>query len=113
MRIRRRVRDLFTFLCEKRCAASLQARPGGIRDSLRRGALLRRDRSNPRCWASETVVSLNLKIPLGALFGRFLPVLSAQKLLYRLLDPSYEREIHIARPPVGYSVTVFLELDCR
>ena len=70
-------------------------------------------RSNPRCWASETVVSLNLTIPLGALFGRFLPVLSVQKLLYRLLDPSYEREIHIARPPVGYSVTVFLELDCR
>ena len=30
--------DLFTFLCEKRCAASLQARPGGIRDSLRREA---------------------------------------------------------------------------
>ena len=81
--------------------------------SLDKVALLRRDRSNPRCWASETVVSLNLKIPLGALFGRFLPVLSAQKLLYRLLDPSYEREIHIARPPVGYSVTVFLELDCR
>ena len=27
-----------TFLCEKRCAASLQARSGGIRDSLRRGA---------------------------------------------------------------------------
>ena len=26
------------FLCEKRCAASLQARPGGIRDSLRREA---------------------------------------------------------------------------
>ena len=25
-------------LCEKLCAASLQARPGGIRDSLRRGA---------------------------------------------------------------------------
>ena len=51
--------------------------------------------------------------PLGALFGHFLPVFSAHKLLYRLLDPSYEREIHIARPPVGYSVTVFLELDCR
>ena len=30
--------DLFTFLCEKRCAASLQARPGGIRDSRSRGA---------------------------------------------------------------------------
>ena len=26
------------FLCEKRCAVSLQARPGGIRDSLRQGA---------------------------------------------------------------------------
>ena len=49
----------------------------------------------------ETVVSLNLTIPLGALFGRFLPVLSAQKLLYRLLDPSYEREIHIAPSTSG------------
>ena len=29
---------LYTFLCEKRRAASLQARPGGIRDSLRREA---------------------------------------------------------------------------
>ena len=38
---------------------------------------------------------------------------SAHKLLCRLLDPGYEREIHIARPPVGNSVTVFLELYCR
>ena len=97
-------------LCERLRALAARHPRYGYR---RLGALLRRDRSNPRCWASETVVSLNLKIPLGALFGRFLPVLFAQKLLYRLLDPSYEREIHIARPPVGYSVTVFLELDCR
>ena len=36
--------------------------------------------------SSRTVVNLNLTIPLGALFGHFLPVLSAHKLLYRLLD---------------------------
>ena len=35
---REREGALFTFLFEKRCATSLQSRPGGIRDSLRQGA---------------------------------------------------------------------------
>ena len=55
----------------------------------------------PAMLGIETVVSLNLTIPLGALFGRFLPVLSAQKLLYRLLDPSYEREMNRPGFPRG------------
>ena len=51
--------------------------------------------------------------PLGALFRHCLPIFSAHKFMHCLLDSSYKGEIHIAGPPVGYSVTVFLELDCR